>query len=339
MSKLGEREHIELNERQSLREDHVSWNAPAVGRYGIHHKGAVGALDLCEQNARNRRIDVEAPAHVRVVGLPELHCIFARHEVGVPARVIDRKGLVREERLAHAVAVFGKAKVAQAVARHLGLDLAVWTAGQTCAVLGRNIAFTENIRVGIQELHCRARLVDFIFNGAAAVGIDVREMERIAVGHLHRLDHAFQIGAVCTRAGMPGHIGTALKCGFNERGGDFWRQRIMAAQELHPERTFGERLVDQLYHFRLGGRIGFKGEGRRRKLQNGRIQTRPVLRRLFENIVQGTSHVETRRHAVHREHTRSVGRPPHTAEMHVTVDDAGLEHPSGNINDFAGGTG
>ena len=113
----------------------------------------------------------------------------------------------------------------------------------------------------------------------------------------------------------------------------------MAAQKLHPERSLGERLVDQLHHFRLGGRIGFEGEGRRRKLQNGRIQTRPVLRRLLENIVQGTGHVETRRHAVHREHTRSVGRPPHTAEVHVTVDDAGLEHPSGNIDDFAGGTG
>ena len=78
----------------------------------------------------------------------------------------------------------------------------------------------------------------------------------------------------------------------------------------------------------------FKSKGRRRKLQNRHVDPGAVLGNVVEDVVQGTCHIKARRHPLHREHPRTVGRTPHGAQMNVTIDDARLQHESREVNGF-----
>ncbi len=55
---------------------------------------------------------------------------------------------------------------------------------------------------------------------------------------------------------------------------------------------------------------------------------------MIQHVFQGTSHVQARRDALHRQHPRAVGAAPHAAKMHVAVDDAGLQNKPREVHDF-----
>ena len=224
----------------------------------------------------------------------------------------------------------------QTVARHLGLDSPVGAACEARAVLGRDIALAHDVRVLFQKVDCNCGFFHVGLDGAAAVRVDVREVQRIAVGHLHRFDHAFDIGAVRRGAGMPGNIGAPLERGLDELGGNFGREGVVTAQKLDAQGALFERSVDERFHLALARRGVLKRERGRSKLQNRHIDARAVLVHIVENVLEGPCHIQARRYARHRKHPRTVKRAPHCAQMHVAVDDARLQHEPGEVNRFAG---
>ena len=164
-------------------------------------------------------------------------------------------------------------------------------------------------------------------------------MQRIATGHLNCLDHAFNVGAVLGCAGVPGNVSTTLKSSFDEFGRYSRCQRIVAAEELDAQSTLFKGDVNERFHFVFAGCRRLERKWRRSKLQDSHVDACAILRNVVENVVQWAGHIQTSRDTVHREHFRAERRAPHRAEVNVTVDDAGLQHQTGEIDHFAcGGT-
>ena len=137
-------------------------------------------------------------------------------------------------------------------------------------------------------------------------------------------------------ARVPGHIGAALQGRLDEKGRDLGRERIVAAQEFDPQRASLERGVDERFHLGLARCGVLERERRRGKLQDRHVDARAVLGHVVENVFQRPGHVQARGHAVHRKHPRPEGRAPHFAQVHVAVDDPGLQHQARQINRFLG---
>ena len=65
----------------------------------------------------------------------------------------------------------------------------------------------------------------------------MRQMQRIAVGHLNCLDHALNVGAVLGRAGVPCDVSAAFQSSLDEFGRYGGSQRIVAAEEFDAQST------------------------------------------------------------------------------------------------------
>ena len=336
LRKLRKTQNVKLHERQTLRQNDVARDAAAVRRNCIDHETAVVALGFRKHDAGHRRIDVETAAHIRTGIFPEFQRFFARHQVGIAARVVNDESLPGQNSFLHPVAVFGETEFSQAVPRYLGLNLPGFVARQTRAVLRRNVAFAEDVGVLLQKIDRNCHFFQFVLDRAAAVGIDVREMQRIAVRHRHGFLHALDVGTVFARAGMPSDVGAAFKCSLDEKRRHVGFQGVVSAQKFHAERPVFKALVDESFHLRLRGVVVFEGKGGRRKLQNRHVDPGAVFGDFVKDVFQGPRHIQARRHALHREHPCAVGAAPHTAQMHVAVDDAGLQDVPREVDDFLG---
>ena len=65
----------------------------------------------------------------------------------------------------------------------------------------------------------------------------MRQVQHIAVSHFDGLDHAFDVGAVLGRAGVPSDVSAAFQSSLDEFGRYGGSQRIVAAEELDAQST------------------------------------------------------------------------------------------------------
>lgn len=140
-------QHVEFHERQPLRQNHIARDAAAVRGDCVNNERSVVSFGMCERNARKRRIDIEAAADVAVGIFPELESFLSGDQIRIAARVVNNKGFLGQQGRAYAVSIFRESEVTQTVARDFRLNLAVWAACQTSAILGRDVAFAEDVRV------------------------------------------------------------------------------------------------------------------------------------------------------------------------------------------------
>ena len=124
---------------------------------------------------------------------------------------------------------------------------------------------------------------------------------------------------------MPSHV-SALFIGRTDKvSGNVRAHREVTTQKLHTQSTAVQGLVDEFVDFffiRLGTADRFR---RISSFQNSDVQTGTVDGRFFQNAVQGTGHVQAGRDTFHRQHAMTVMRAVHTTDMHVRVDDTGLQ--------------
>ena len=230
-------QHVKLHKRQPLGQNDIARNAAAVRGDCVDNERTVISLGLRERNARQRRIDVEAAADVTTGFFPKLESFLSCDQIRIAARVVNHEGLLGQQGRANAVSIFRESEVTQAVARDLRLNLAVGPACQACAVLGRNIAFAKDVRVRFEQVNGDAGFYHIVFDSTSAVGVDVRQVQRIAVSHFDGLDHAFDVGAVLGRAGVPSDVSAAFQSSLDEFGRYGGSQRIVAAEELDAQST------------------------------------------------------------------------------------------------------
>ena len=74
------------------RRAYVARNEAAVRGDRINDEGAVVAFGLSQGDTGQRRIDIEASAHIRVCSFPAAKCFFTGHQIGVTAGVINHEG-------------------------------------------------------------------------------------------------------------------------------------------------------------------------------------------------------------------------------------------------------
>ena len=93
MCKFAETQDVQFYERQSLRKDDVAGDASAVGGNCVNDEGAVIAFGLSQGDTRQRRIDVEASADVRVSSFPAAKGFFTGHQIRITAGIVNYEGL------------------------------------------------------------------------------------------------------------------------------------------------------------------------------------------------------------------------------------------------------
>ena len=331
---LGERQGAELDEREADRDGDVARNAAAVGGDGVDHEATVLALGRGDHEAGECGVDGEAACALHALLFPEFERGLALDEFGHEARVGDREAAVCEEGFAHAGGVGREAERLEAGAGDVVDDLAVLVAVKHGAVVGAHVGFAPEVRVGAQHLDGFLRLFVDGIDAAAAVSVDVGEVQALALGGLDDLAHAEDVGARSVRTGVPGDVGVHVVGGLDEFAARFKRQRPVAAHDLDADGALFEAFTDKLLELLARGRHRAAVLHGREAFEHRDVDACAAGLGRLEDFVDGTRHVEAGRHAGGSRHARAVSRAEHAAEMQMGIDEAGHDDEAREVLDF-----